>query len=192
MHMALMAKEWTADDLAELPDDGKRYEIVDGELLVTPAPSVRHQSVLGELYRIIAAFLERERVGHAFVAAVDVAFSKLSVVQPDVLVTPLVNGRWPETFGHGTRLLLAVEVLSPSTARADRVKKRRLYTAQAVDEYWIVDADARTIERTTQADARVDVFADSIQWEPAGAATPLVIDLADFFDKALGDEPLRL
>ncbi|HEX7941696.1 MAG TPA: Uma2 family endonuclease [Gemmatimonadaceae bacterium] len=173
------------DDLDELPDDGNRYEIIDGELFVTPAPAWPHQRAAGFLYKLLFDYLEREAVGAVVIAPADVTFSHKSRVQPDVFVVPLVNGRHPQRFEDVGHLMLAVEVLSPSTARADRVKKRGLFREQHVDEYWVVDLDARTFERSTPADARVDVLVEEIQWSPRGASTPLVIDVPRYFVRVL-------
>jgi Uma2 family endonuclease len=84
-------------------------------------------------------------------------------------------------------MLLAVEVLSPSTARADRVDKRRVYREENVPEYWIVDLDARTIERSTPHDDRIDVYDATLEWLPDGATEPLRIDLEKLFDDTLPD-----
>ena len=124
MHMPAFRRQWTVDDLQDLPDDGQRYEVIDGELFVTPAPSFKHQRALGVLYRLIADYLDRERVGYVFFAPADVTFSPKRGVQPDVFVVPGIDGRSPESFAEVKRLLLAIETLSPSTARLDRVVKR--------------------------------------------------------------------
>jgi Uma2 family endonuclease len=84
-------------------------------------------------------------------------------------------------------LLLAVEVLSPSTARADRVEKRTLFRSEGVAEYWVVDLDSRTFERSTPADPRVEILVDQLTWLPVGASAPLVVDVADYFASALDD-----
>ncbi len=185
MYMPAPARYWTVDDLQELPDDGNRYEVIDGELLVTPAPSWIHQDAVFRLQTIIADYLTREVVGHSVSAPADVVFSPKRGVQPDLFVVPLAAGRRPRHFSDVGRLLLAIEVLSPSTARADRVKKRALFRAEGVDEYWIVDMDARTIERSTSADERVEVLAETIRWLPQGASAPLTIDLPDYFQRVL-------
>ncbi|MEP6491411.1 MAG: Uma2 family endonuclease [bacterium] len=183
--MPSLRRRWTAGDLEELPDDGMRYEIIDGELFVTPAPSFRHQEAVGRLYALLAPYLRSERVGHAFIAPADVVFSNTRLVQPDVFVVPLIGGRRPERFIDVGRLLLAVEVLSPSTARADRVAKRVLFRDEGVAGYWIIDLDSRTVERSTPADERVDVLADQLSWRLEGAASPLVIDLPQYFADVL-------
>jgi len=187
MHMPLLKRLWTVDDLADLPDDGQRYEIIDGELFVTPAPSLRHQEAIAELHVLLRAYLSRERVGHAYFAPADIVFSRTRAVQPDLLVMPLVGERRPERFEDVGRLLLAIEVLSPTTARADRVAKRPIFRDEGVAEYWIVDLDARTIERSTPADPRVEVLVDQIEWSPVGAESPLVVDLAEYFRRVIDD-----
>ena len=187
MNMLNTERHWTVADRDALPDDGNRYEVIDGELFVTPAPALRHQEAVAQLYQLLADYLRRERVGHAFFAPADVVFSPKRGVQPDVLVMPLFHGRRPDHFDNVRHLLLAVEVLSPSSARADRVAKRTLYRDEQVDEYWIVDLDARVIERSTPGDSRVDVLADTLEWFPTGASQPLAIDLAAYFTRVLDD-----
>ncbi len=185
MLMATLKRPWIVDDLQGLPDDGNRYEVIDGELFVTPAPTWKHQEAVVRLHHLLADYLSTQRVGHAVIAPADVVFSPQRGVQPDVFVTPLVNGRRPERFEDVGRLLLAVEVVSPSTARADRVAKRVLYRNQGVAEYWVVDLDSRTVERSTPADPRVDVMVDTLAWLPEGAGAPLSIDLTQYFTQVL-------
>jgi len=187
MHMLQVKRDWTADDLDDLPDDGNRYEVIDGELFVTPAPSLDHQEAVARLYMILAEYLSRERVGRAVFAPADVRFSKRRAVQPDLFVVPLVAGKGPKRFEDVGRLLLAVEVLSPTTARADRVRKRAVFREQGVPEYWIVDLDARVFERSTPDEARPEILDGRIEWRPEGAGAPLVIDLASYFTTVLED-----
>ncbi|HEV8214473.1 MAG TPA: Uma2 family endonuclease [Gemmatimonadaceae bacterium] len=183
--MPAFRRQWTVDDLLDLPDDGQRYEVIDGELFVTPAPSIMHQRALGVLFRLIADYLDRERVGYVYFAPADVIFSPKRGVQPDLLVLPGIAGRSPRSFDEVKRLLLAVEVLSPSTARLDRVVKRALYRDEGVPEFWIVDLESRTFERSTPADSRVEVLDERIEWMPAGASAPLVIDIVRYFENVL-------
>ena len=185
MVMPTLKRRWTFDDLEDLPEDGSRYEIIDGELFVTPAPSYRHHAAVAEFHALLREYLGGIQVGYPFFSPADVVFSPTRAVQPDIFVVPLVNGRRPERFDEVNRLLLAVEVLSPSTARADRVAKRMLYRQEAVDEYWIVDMDSRTIERSTPGDPRVDVLDDQLSWRPDGAPTALSIDLPAYFSRVL-------
>jgi len=181
-----LEREWTVDDLASMPDDGNRYEIIDGQLFVTPAPTTRHQRMVGELFAVLHDYLRREPIGVALFAPLDVVYSDRRIVQPDVLVVPKGRGTLPDRFERGQSLLLAVEVLSPSTARADRVSKRRLYAEEGVGEYWIVDLDARVIERSTPADERPELIVDTLLWRPEGAAAPLVIDVPALFAEVSG------
>jgi Uma2 family endonuclease len=187
MSMPTLVRRWTVADLDDLPDDGNRYEVIDGELFVTPAPSLRHQEAVAVLYQILAAYLFREPVGHAFFAPTDIVFSEQRAVQPDVFVVPLVSGRRPEHFDEVKRLLLAAEVLSPSTARADRVAKRTLFRDQGVSEYWVIDLDARTFERSIPGDPRVEVMSERVAWHPEGAGEPLDLDVTGYFARVLND-----
>ena len=187
MHMPAFRRQWTVDDLQDLPDDGQRYEVIDGELFVTPSPSYDHQAAVARLYRQLAEYLEGERIGYAFVAPADVTFSSERLVQPDLFVVPLVSGRRPRSFGEVKRLLLAVEVLSPGTAREDRVVKRGLYRSEGVPDFWIVDLDSRTFERSTPADARIDVLDTRVEWLPEGASVPFVLDVASYFAEVLDE-----
>ena len=181
MAMPDLKRRWTAVERDALPDDGNRYEVLDGELFVTPSPALRHQEAVSVLHRLLTDYLAKERVGHAFFAPADVVFSDYRALQPDVLVMPLANGRRPEHFDDVRRLLLAAEVLSPSTARADRVKKRHIYRDEGVPEYWIIDLDARTFERTTPNEPRPEILVDKLEWIPEGASAPLVIDIPSYF-----------
>ncbi len=187
MSMPLANRIWDVDAVRALPDDGNRYEVIDGELFVTPAPSWTNQNAVMRLYRTLAAYLDREPYGHAMVAPADVAFSRTRSVQPDLFVVPLLGGlRPPRHFDEVRQLLLVVEVLSPATARADRVAKRVLFREEGVAEYWVVDLDARAVERSTPADPRVEIIADRLEWSVAGASTALVIDLPRYFAEVLG------
>jgi len=178
-------RDWTADELELLPDDGNRYEIVDGELLVTPAPSWTHQGAAFELAVTLKSYAELQGL-QCILAPADVTFSPSRVVEPDVFVVPLVDGRPAARFEDVGRLVLAVEVLSPSTARADRQVKRRLYQSQGVPEYWIVDADVRLVERWRPGDAEPAMLRESLAWQPREGVEPLVIDLTGYFRKVVG------
>jgi Uma2 family endonuclease len=187
MHMPTLRRRWTVDDLRDLPDDGNRYEVIDGELFVTPAPTLKHQRAAWQLAQLIDAYLAHERVGEVILAPADVTFSRVRTVQPDVFVIPFVDGKRAERFEDVGRLLLAVEVLSQSTARADRVSKRVMFREEGVAEYWVVDLDARAIERSTPADSRIDVVVEQLEWTPVSASVPLLIDLPSYFARVLDD-----
>jgi Uma2 family endonuclease len=177
---------WTAEMVRALPDDGNRYEVIDGELFVTPSPALRHQDAVLAMASLIRPYVNANGIGHVVVSPADVTFDDGSLVQPDVFVTPLVGGRRPREWSEVKTLLLAVEVLSPSTARADRRVKLRLYQRQRVPEYWIVDVDARLIERWRLDDQRPEIVADRLEWQPDPAHPSLVIDLPTCFRDVAG------
>jgi Uma2 family endonuclease len=117
----------------------------------------------------------------------DIEFDPRTLVQPDIFVAPFVGGRRPRNWPEIHELLLAVEVLSPSTARADRQVKRRKYQRQGVPKYWIVDLDARLVERWRPQDERPEIVEGRLEWRPSGTAEPLELDLAAFFAEVLDE-----
>jgi Uma2 family endonuclease len=152
---------------------------VDGELLVTPSPGRTHQRVVSRLLVELTGYLDVERVGLALISPSDVELEPETMVQPDLYVLPAADAM--EEF-PARALLLAVEVLSSSTARYDRGTKRRLYQ-RSVPEYWIVDVDALLVERWRPGDARPEIVTAVLEWSPAGAASPFRLDLDAFFDR---------
>jgi Uma2 family endonuclease len=131
------------DDLLGMPDDGLIREILDGELVVTPAPSPMHQRVSKRLQRQLEAYFEDRALGEVFNAPVDAILGRHDVVEPDILIVTD-----PETISARaieSAPLLAVEVLSPSTERTDRTRKRDRYAANGIQHYWIVSIDDRSV-----------------------------------------------
>jgi len=177
---------WTVERLHQLPDDGQRYEIIDGELHVSPAPSFRHQGAVLDLVRVLLPYCDTLGLCLLFAPAA-VTWSPRTEVQPDILVMPMVGGRRPERFEDVGRLELAVEVLSPSTRQWDRFTKRREYQRRGVPEYWIVDLDSRYVERWRPQDEEPDVRRDSLTWHPVEGAAPLALDLVTYFRTVCGD-----
>ncbi|MGI8475940.1 MAG: Uma2 family endonuclease [Thermomicrobiales bacterium] len=136
----------TFEDYLALPDDGVRYELIFGELMMSPAPGMMHQHVILELASEFLSFVRKHRAGRVFVAPFDVKLSKYSVVQPDVLVIlrnnlAILNDDRVEGAPD-----IVVEVLSPSSRRRDLVAKMALYAEHGVPEYWAVDSKTETIE----------------------------------------------
>ena len=115
------------------------------------------------------------------VAPSAVRFSPRREVQPDLLVRPLVNGKRARSFREVARLELAVEILSPSTTRADRYQKRELYQSEQVPEYWIIDLASRLVERWRPDDTAPEELLESLSWQPRAEMAPLVIDLVEYF-----------
>jgi Uma2 family endonuclease len=180
--------DWTAEMARALPDDGKRYEVLDGELFVTPAPSADHQEALAVLLRILDPYVRDHRIGHLFWSPADIEFSPRRLVQPDLFVTPLIDGKRPRKWRDINGLVLAVEGLSPSTARADRQVKSKIYMDEDVGEYWIVDLDARVFERWRKGESRPEILAHMLVWQPHADVPPLTIDLVAYFAEVLGSE----
>jgi Uma2 family endonuclease len=183
MHMALETKRWTRGDLEHLPDDGNMYEVVHGELFVTPAPRARHQQIVVVLARIIGRYVDAHGLGDIHQARSVLVFEG-SEVEPDIMVKPKVSAPPPEWESAPTPFLV-VEVLSDTTRRRDRIEKRGLYLEAGVDEYWIVDGERRsiTVIRPEQSD---EELSDWLHWHPAGAPVPLEMDVAAMFRDALG------
>ena len=187
MGMPLSHTEWTVSMLDELPDDGRRYEVIDGGLFVTPAPTNAHQRAIAELFLLLAPYAKRVGIEVLFAPAA-IRWSQSREVQPDLFANPLMrNGRPPERFSDVGVLLLAVEVLSPSTQRTDRHSKRALYQHENVPDYWIVDADARTIEHWTLGQTVPHVHTRTLAWRPVSAHEPLEIDVVQYFRSVWGE-----
>jgi Uma2 family endonuclease len=171
---------YTADMVRALPEDGNRYEVVYGELLVTPAPRLWHQKVVGRLVVALDTYLQQELVGEVVMAPADISWGRHVLVQPDVFVVPREEARtlnWAEI----RTLLLAAEVLSPSSQRADRFTKRRLYQERSVGTYWVVDGDERVVEVWTPQTELPAIERERLSWHPAGAGRPFTLEFAELF-----------
>jgi Uma2 family endonuclease len=129
----------TYDDYCLLPNDGKRYEIIDGELFVTPSPRTAHQKVVTNLCYYLADFIKKEGLGEVYVAPFDVVFSRFDVVEPDVLYISKARATVLTEENVQGPPDLVVEVLSESTADIDHTTKLKLYARFGVQEYWIID-----------------------------------------------------
>ena len=146
MATAHPALKFTYEDYRTAPPD-KRYELLDGDLLLTPAPSIKHQRVQVRLGRRLAQFIEKRALGEFFFAACDVVLSDTDVVQPDLLFVSRERDRLLRN-GENVRGApdLVAEILSPATVDRDRGYKRTLYATHAVTECWLIDPDAETVE----------------------------------------------
>jgi len=187
MAMPAQPTEWTVEMVRALPEDSNRYEVIDGELFVTPAPSVAHQRAVLELAYLVGPYVKAHHIGEALISPADViVYGPRKFVQPDLFVVPLVSGAPMRAWTEVGRLLLTVEVLSPSTEHTDRGRKRILYKDKAVPEYWIVDTHERAVERWRMDDSPVEILTASLEWQPDLDAPPLVIDLPGYFDRVHG------
>jgi len=191
MGMPAVERRWTAREvralIAENPLLTPRYELVDGELLVTPSPGLGHQRAVAQLLMALGEYARREHVGEALTSPFDVELEPESLTQPDIFVISRDEGRRLQREGlPSLSLLLAVEVLSPSSSRHDRVRKRPLYQRN-VPEYWIIDLDARVIERWRTGESRPEIVETRLEWKPADAAEPFVLDVEKFFGEVYGE-----
>ncbi|MCE9600921.1 MAG: Uma2 family endonuclease [Gemmatimonadetes bacterium] len=180
---------WTAEDLLQLPDDGNRYECIDGVLLVTPAPRGNHFYVVDAFLEALREFARTLRPdAWLFHAPFDVEIWPQTLVEPHIFVARRKPGISRIMQPADIRdLLLAIEVLSPGTAHTDRGRKREFYQRAGVHEYWIVDLAARAVERWRPTDSRPEILSGTLRWHPEGATASLEIDLPSLFREALGE-----
>lgn len=179
---ALQENRWTAEQVRAMQDRDPhhRYQVVDGDLLVSPSPALRHQACVVELIYQFAGYIARWRSCELFAGPGEVSPDEHTVVQPDVFVTALSDGKPAESWETSGPLLLAIEVLSPSTARFDRVRKRAKYLSMGA-EYWIVDLDARVIEVWRPGSAQPTVEDRRAEWTAPEASEVLTLELEPFF-----------
>ncbi len=171
---------WTAEMVRQLPDDVNRYEVVYGELLVTPAPRLDHQLLVSRLAVAIANYLEHEPVGVMLTSPAAISWGQDVLVQPDVFVIPLDEARTGD-WSKLRSLLVVAEVLSPTTARADRFTKRRRYQEARVPVYWVVDGADQQVEVWTPDAEFPTVERERLVWRPAGARQGFTLELAELF-----------
>ena len=176
-------RHFTVADLAAMPDDGKRYELVQGELLVAPAPGGRHQPIVTRLLLELGRYLEPARLADQLVTPpADITLSFDTLVQPDLLVADTAafirSGSWADV----TTLFLVIEVISPSSGRADRETKRQEYQKHGVPQYWIVDGDQRQVEVWIPGATAPVIEHAKLLWRHPALDAECVIDLARLFD----------
>jgi Uma2 family endonuclease len=182
-------RRWTEEEFYAARDaapPGERWELVDGEVLVTPSPHWIHQRIIARLTILLDAYVRPRGLGEVFPSPLDVKLQPGLVLQPDVLVVPAGELRHRSDIVR--QLLLAVEIVSPSSARHDRVRKRPHYQRNRVPEYWIVDDMSETIERWTPDEDRPEILAERLVWHPAGAPDPFVLDLVKFFKDVAAED----
>ena len=181
--MAIRSRSLTYEDLQRLRETrDERLELIEGELFVTPAPSLGHQDVSGNLYSFFRRTIVEPRLGRVYFAPVDVRLAETTIVQPDlvvVLTDRLQTLTRPRIEGTPS---LVVEIVSPSTTTDDRVTKRGVYAQYGVPEYWLVDYEAWTV--TVFSDPRDGRYQLETEYgDTAVSATipGLSVDLADLF-----------
>jgi Uma2 family endonuclease len=183
MVQPIAERSYTADEVRAMQDESlkwPRYEVIDGELFVTPAPLTPHQMIVTELLLQLGAYLTPLGLRKTlFASPADITWGPRTLVQPDVFVVPPeeISRRWATV----KTLRLAAEVLSPSSVRADRVRKRSLYMEKDVRAYWIVDGDARLVEVWTPGDERPLIVDDVLRWRVTPDAPEMVLPLGELF-----------
>lgn len=140
------ATRFTYRDYLHLPDNGKRYQIIEGELYMVPAPVPYHQKISGNLSFVLRKFVEEKKLGEVYCAPCDFVLSKTDIVQPDIFFISkerlTIIGKKYITAAPD----LVIEILSPYTEKIDLLLKRKLYAEYGVKEYWIVDPEEKTVE----------------------------------------------
>jgi Uma2 family endonuclease len=185
MRPAESSSRFTWEDLSAFPQDGKRREIIDGELYVTPSPSLRHQDLSMRLTRILLLYLEAHPIGRLFAAPLDVIFSDFDVVEPDLLFVSHERGEILQDWVRGSPDL-CVEILSPTTRRTDELIKRRLYERTDVREYWIVDPELESLKVYRRTEAGLPRVAELSAENHDTLTTPLLPGLFVRLDELFG------
>ena len=172
----------TIEELLALPDDGLRHELLDGEHVVTPAPRPRHERAVLELFSQLRSAVSGRVDLEVFGSRADIRLSPGTLVQPDLFIVLSNPKHRFQDWADAPTPLLAIEVLSPGTAAHDRGKKRRLYLEAGVEEYWIVDLDARVVERWRTGDERPDIIDGELEWSLSVGVSGS-IDLPRLFER---------
>jgi Uma2 family endonuclease len=178
MAMSMPTKAWTLEELHRLPDDGNKYELIRGELFVTPPPSVDHEEVLARLSAILTGYVETHGLGKVYRPRAVIRFEG-SEAEPDLMVRVVPFGIHGNAWEELPPPLLVVEALSPTTRRRDLVNKREYYLDAGAGEYWVVDGERREIRVIRRQEPDV-VVGDSLVWRSV-AAEPLVLDVPALF-----------
>ena len=179
MFMATVEKQWTLAEVHSLPDDGNKYELVRGELFVTPPPTYTHESIGARLAVLVVPYVAREKLGLAFQGHAVMRHDG-SEVGPDLMVRAEHRGATAD-WDNAPVPILIVEIASPSTRRRDREQKRELYLEAGVAEYWMIDPERRSVTVVRRGEADV-VATRELSWHPTGAGDALIIPVKQLFD----------
>jgi Uma2 family endonuclease len=180
--MATAIKRWTLEELHSLPDDGNKYELIDGELFVTPAPTDEHETIAARLTRILDPYVAKHGLGFVYRPRAVIRTGskrKKSEVEPDLMVRQPQSGRKAQ-WDDAPIPILVVEIESPYTRRRDHMQKRDHYMKIGVAEYWIIDPEERSILQIRACEPDLECR-DRIIWSPSGAAEPLEIETTRIF-----------
>jgi len=179
--MSIQPRPLTFEDLLDTPDDGYRYEIIDGEMIVSPAPGRKHQSFSGLLFLLVATHVRSNNLGEVFFAPVDVRLHTNDIVQPDLIF--IRRDRldiYQDNPVEGPPDLV-VEIISPTSVVRDAIRKARLYAASGVREYWLADPVKRTFQLFVLRDGRYEDVAPIAGLHHSTVVDGLIIDAAALF-----------
>jgi Uma2 family endonuclease len=176
--VSVATKRWTLEELHSLPDDGNKYELIRGELFVTPAPTDEHETILAKLSRVLDPYVAANGLGYLYHPRAVLQFEG-SEAEPDLMVRqphPRRKGRW----STAPVPILIVEVHSPYTGRRDRQQKREYYQDAGVAEYWMIDPEEQTLTVARAGEADV-VVRDRLTWSPPGSSAPFEFEVGTLF-----------
>ena len=176
--MSMPTKAWTLEELHRLPDDGNKYELIRGELFVTPPPSVDHEELLARLHELLARYVDKHGLGRVYRPRAVIRFDG-SEAEPDLMIRSVSPGVHGNAWEKLPPPLLVVEALSPTTRRRDLVNKREYYLDAGAGEYWVIDAERREIRVIRRGEQDV-IARDSLVWR-AEQDQPLVLDFVALF-----------
>jgi Uma2 family endonuclease len=190
----LYPRRWTRDEVDRLIDESAgmspRYELVDGELLVTPAPTHRHQRLILQLALLLHSYLSLHKLGEILLGPAELRLVEGERYEPDLFVLRAAGGRRPTITAAPVEPLLVCESLSPGSARHDRITKRRSFQRNGVPDYWIIDGDSRVFEVWRPGDERPAIIDERLIWHPRDAEGPFVLDVPAFFSSVDDGAPL--
>jgi len=174
----------TYEDYKTFPDnDGIRKEIIEGELFMSPAPSIKHQTILRELSFLLYQFVKKNELGEIFFAPCDIVFSDINIVQPDLIFLSKENHQILTDLNIQGAPDILVEILSPSTKENDQIFKKQIYEKFGVKEYWIIDPGNETAEIWTLKNNKFSLFSeiDKTQTIKSKLLPGLEIDCSSIF-----------
>ena len=176
--MSMPANAWTLEELHRLPDDGNKYELIHGQLFVTPPPSVDHEEVLARLSAMLTPYVEKHGLGRVYHPRAVIRFER-SEAEPDIMVRSVPSGVRGNAWEKLPPPLLVVEVLSPFTRRRDLLEKRKYYLDAGVGEYWVLDGERRDVSVIRR---RVQdlLIGETLVWR-AVPEDPLILELSVLF-----------
>jgi len=189
---AVGPRRWTRREVDHLIDERPgytpRYELVGGELLVTPGPNWRHQRIIGRLFHLLLPYVTQHQLGDLLLGPAELPLVTGELYEPDLFVVPTPAGRLRAKPAGPIEALLVCETLSPGSSRHDRITKRRAFQRNHVPDYWIVDGEAEVFETWRPADERPAVIDERLTWLPIGATVPFELDVREFF-ASVADTP---